>query len=90
VGDGNLHANVIGFHPDKAGQIARAIHDLAWGLGGSITAEHGLGQYRLSEFERLAPPEEQAMLRRLKAALDPEGCLNPGKSFPGSASEVLR
>jgi FAD/FMN-containing dehydrogenase len=41
-----------------------------------------LGQYRLSEFERLAPPEEQAMLRLLKAALDPEGRLNPGKAIP--------
>lgn len=82
VGDGNLHANVIGYAPDKAAQIARAIHDLAWGFGGSITAEHGLGQYRLSEFERLAPPEEQAILRRLKTALDPLGRLNPGKAIP--------
>jgi FAD/FMN-containing dehydrogenase len=88
VGDGNLHANVIGVSPGKAERIVQAVHDLASSLGGSITAEHGLGQSRLAEFERLVAPEERALLARLKASLDPEGRLNPGKSFPVSASEV--
>ncbi|MCF1709408.1 FAD-binding oxidoreductase [Tabrizicola sp. J26] len=82
VGDGNLHANVVGFSPTKATAITQKVHDLAWSLGGSITAEHGLGQYRLSEYQRLAPMNEQELLRRIKRSLDPAGLLNRGKAFP--------
>ena len=48
-------------------------------MGGSISAEHGIGQMKLDEFERLAPPGRIAALKAIKHALDPSGLMNPGK-----------
>jgi FAD/FMN-containing dehydrogenase len=47
--------------------------------GGSISAEHGLGKYRLTEFRRLTPTPEQDFLQGLKSLLDPAERVNPGK-----------
>lgn len=81
IGDGNLHVNVIlGSGSADPCEITRAVHDMAMKMGGSISAEHGLGQYRLKEWERLYPPEEQTIVTRLKDAMDPKGLLNPGKA----------
>ena len=49
--------------------------------GGSISAEHGIGQLERDELERTKAPLELAIMRRIKAALDPAGILNPGKIF---------
>lgn len=81
LGDGNLHVNIV---LDKANWasaagISAAVHDRVVAAEGSISAEHGLGQYRLSDFRRLTPPTEQALLRGLKSLLDPAERLNPGK-----------
>lgn len=81
LGDGNLHVNIV---LDKANWanaagISAAVHDRVVAAAGSISAEHGLGQYRLSDFRRLTPPTEQALLRGLKSLLDPAERLNPGK-----------
>ena len=48
-------------------------------LGGSISAEHGIGQTRLAELEHYKEPAELAMMRAVKWALDPKGIMNPGK-----------
>jgi FAD/FMN-containing dehydrogenase len=50
--------------------------------GGSISAEHGIGQMKLAEFARLADPARLSTLRALKAAFDPLGIMNPGKLVP--------
>jgi len=86
LGDGNLHFNVSQ-RPgtDKAaflqrgGQLEDAIFDLVDSLGGSISAEHGIGRLKAAEFARRADPVELAVMRDLKRALDPRGILNPGK-----------
>ena len=54
------------------------MHDLVTAAGGSISAEHGIGQMKRDELERLSP-ERVRHLRAIKAALDPKGIMNPGK-----------
>jgi FAD/FMN-containing dehydrogenase len=86
MGDGNLHFNVSQ-RPgtDKTTFMARghelehAIFDLVDSLGGSISAEHGIGRLKVAEFTDRADPVELAIMRDLKHALDPHGILNPGK-----------
>ncbi|HMA11779.1 MAG TPA: FAD-binding oxidoreductase [Steroidobacteraceae bacterium] len=86
IGDGNLHFNVnlrpgadgAGFTAREA-PLKRAVHDLVASMGGSFSAEHGIGQLKVAELERYAPPAELAAMRRIKQALDPNGILNPGK-----------
>jgi FAD/FMN-containing dehydrogenase len=85
LGDGNLHYNV--FPPrgrDRAefdpirGKIKTIVHDLVHGLGGSVAAEHGVGRLKVSDLVKYGDPAELAAMRRIKAALDPLGILNPG------------
>jgi FAD/FMN-containing dehydrogenase len=86
LGDGNLHFNV-GARAGLAAAIAfdreAAINDIVYGAvarcGGSVSAEHGLGQLRAQLAARLKSPEERAMMRAVKSALDPQGRMNPGK-----------
>jgi len=87
LGDGNIHFHVIappGVDPAtwQAGDgkaISRQVHDLVTQWGGSISAEHGIGQLKRDELARLGDPVALALLRRIKQALDPEGLMNPGK-----------
>jgi FAD/FMN-containing dehydrogenase len=86
LGDGNLHYNQSKPHAqDNAVFIAqteavnRVVHDLVHGLGGSISAEHGLGQLKRDEVLRYKSATEMAMMRAVKQALDPRGLMNPGK-----------
>jgi FAD/FMN-containing dehydrogenase len=86
LGDGNLHYNVfVGPEHDEK-LINRTVHDVVARYGGSISAEHGVGQYRIGEFQRLRSAEEIDVARTLKRALDPEGIMNPGKVFPPASS----
>jgi D-lactate dehydrogenase (cytochrome) len=86
VGDGNLHFNVnqrpgadpTAFRACEA-PLKRAVHDLVMQMGGSFSAEHGIGQLKVAELERYAQPSELAAMRRIKQALDPQGIMNPGK-----------
>ncbi len=86
LGDGNLHFNVSQ-RPgtDAAAFLGRgkplehAIFDLVTRLGGSISAEHGIGRLKTKEFAERADPVELAVMRELKKTLDPRGILNPGK-----------
>ena len=80
LGDGNVHFHVrtAGVEADPAA-ITRMVHDLVTAAGGSISAEHGIGQMKRAEFERLAPPGRIAALTAIKQGLDPLGLMNPGK-----------
>jgi FAD/FMN-containing dehydrogenase len=89
LGDGNIHFHVrAGSHaaPDwyeaEGGDITRMVDDLVTAAGGSISAEHGIGQLKREEFARLAPPGRVHALRAIKHALDPLGIMNPGKLIP--------
>jgi len=86
LGDGNIHFHVrAGNHaaPDwyerEGAEITRFVDDLVTAVGGSISAEHGIGQLKLEEFERLAPPGRLHALRAIKHALDSLAIMNPGK-----------
>ncbi len=83
VGDGNLHFNFVlpADTPDVAGARARvqtAVFDLVRDLGGSISAEHGIGRAKRGELHARKPELDIELMRRLKAALDPGDILNPG------------
>ena len=86
LGDGNLHYNVSppGGVADadflaQQPAINRLVHDAVVARGGSISAEHGIGQLKRDELARYKSASELAMMRAIKAALDPRGIMNPGK-----------
>lgn len=90
LGDGNVHFHVrapgSGAAPDwraTTGKAAsRMVYDLVTAAGGSISAEHGIGQMKRDELGRLSSPARINALRAIKAALDPQGIMNPGKLIP--------
>jgi len=59
-------------------EVMRLVDDLVTKAGGSISAEHGIGQMKRDELARLAP-DRVATLRAIKSALDPDNLMNPGK-----------
>ncbi|MFA5665073.1 FAD-binding oxidoreductase [Castellaniella sp.] len=86
LGDGNLHYNVapgVGWDADRllAQQEAvyQLVHDRVHAVGGSISAEHGVGQLKRDALPRYKDPVEMVLMHRLKSALDPQGLMNPGK-----------
>ncbi|MDX0028566.1 FAD-binding oxidoreductase [Sinorhizobium meliloti] len=79
LGDGNLHYNVLLGPEDHPAAVNRAVHDAVVRHRGSISAEHGLGQYRVGEWQRTKPAAEQALAHTIKQAIDPAGLFNPGK-----------
>ena len=86
IGDGNLHFNVSQ-PPDIAAAdflrcspaIEYGVHDIAHRFGGSFSAEHGIGKYKVKELSRYRSATELDIMRTLKCALDPRGIMNPGK-----------
>jgi len=89
LGDGNLHYNVT--RPPEIAEaeflarqdeVYRLVHDSAHAHGGSISAEHGIGQLKRGEMARYKSALELELMRRLKRALDPDGLMNPGKILP--------
>jgi FAD/FMN-containing dehydrogenase len=86
LGDGNVHLNVqpprgieaAAWLDAEGAAVTRLVHDLVTELGGSISAEHGIGQMKTGELERTAP-QRLHLLRAIKSALDPAGIMNPGK-----------
>jgi FAD/FMN-containing dehydrogenase len=89
LGDGNIHFHVRAashaspdWYEREGAAITRMVDDLVTAAGGSISAEHGIGQLKREEFARLAPPGRIHALRAIKGALDPLGIMNPGKLVP--------
>ena len=66
----------------EGAEITRFVDDLVTEAGGSISAEHGIGQLKRAELARLASPGRIHALRAIKQALDPLGIMNPGKLVP--------
>jgi len=90
LGDGNVHFNVrapVGAGPEwlegDGGAVTAFVHDLVTGAGGSISAEHGIGQMKLAELERLGGAARIAAMQAIKRGLDPHNIMNPGKLVPG-------
>ncbi|HNT37512.1 MAG TPA: FAD-binding oxidoreductase [Rubrivivax sp.] len=87
LGDGNLHYNVQApeggdatrFLVEREAQVNRIVYDAVQRFGGSISAEHGVGQLKPEEIVQRKSGVEIALMRRLKAALDPHNRLNPGR-----------
>ena len=89
LGDGNIHFNVRApagagdeWPEEEGAAVSAFVHDLVTEAGGSISAEHGIGQMKLAELARLAGPARLAAIRAVKQALDPKGIMNPGKLVP--------
>jgi FAD/FMN-containing dehydrogenase len=92
VGDGNIHYDVLqpldgdrealgAEHAARRDEGSRLVHDIVDRLGGSISAEHGLGVMKSAEALRYKPPEAVAMMRAIRAAVDPNRILNPRVLF---------
>jgi FAD/FMN-containing dehydrogenase len=86
LGDGNAHFNITQpaeMEPtdflDRWGDVNRRVHDIAHALGGSISAEHGLGRLKRDEVLRYKSDVEMELMRSVKRALDPQNIMNPGK-----------
>jgi FAD/FMN-containing dehydrogenase len=86
VGDGNLHYNLSkppgsddAAFAARAGELARIVYDATAGFGGSISAEHGLGQSKHETVRDYKPAVELDLMAQVKRALDPGGLMNPGK-----------
>jgi FAD/FMN-containing dehydrogenase len=87
LGDGNVHFHVLapqgavrGVWEEAEGKAVSArVYDLVTQWGGSISAEHGIGQMKVAELARLHDPVALAVMRQVKQALDPDNLFNPGK-----------
>jgi FAD/FMN-containing dehydrogenase len=89
LGDGNVHLVALGPHGGdqkawkrRLAAAEEAINDLAVQLGGSFSAEHGIGRSKLAAMRRLKPAPALAAMRAIKHALDPRGLFNPGVLIP--------
>ena len=85
LGDGNLHYNVFpcpgrsrADHDHQREAVKTCVHDIVHRMGGSVSAEHGIGRLKVKDLERYAEPAKLAAMRAIKTALDPMGILNPG------------
>jgi len=87
LGDGNVHFHVLAPAGSVRGEweeadgksVSAMVHDLVTRWGGSISAEHGIGQMKVDELARLHDPVALGVMAQVKQALDPQGLLNPGK-----------
>ena len=87
IGDGNLHFNLLHLedtNPEEFKQIyehnlSTAIYDLTCELGGSFSAEHGIGQLKLKQLEQYKDPTSLGLMRTIKSAIDPKNRMNPRK-----------
>ena len=85
LGDGNLHYNVFPVagrsradHEHQRDSIKACVHDLVHAMGGSVSAEHGIGRLKTADLEKYGDPVKLAAMRAIKQALDPHGIMNPG------------
>jgi FAD/FMN-containing dehydrogenase len=93
IGDGNLHFNLLpppgqgsdAFRAGPGAALSACVHDVAAELGGSFSAEHGVGILKAPELLRYRTPAAVELMRTLKRALDPRGIMNPGKVVSASS-----
>ena len=85
LGDGNLHYNVFPPKGEKTSkfkalrdEVKTLVHDMVAALGGSISAEHGIGRLKVGDLQTYGDPAKLAAMRAIKQALDPLGIMNPG------------
>src|SRR5690625_2215077 len=85
LGDGNLHYNIFPPEEERAAdhahlrpELREAVHDLVHALGGSISAEHGIGRFKAADLMKYGDPAKLAAMHAIKQALDPYGIMNPG------------
>jgi FAD/FMN-containing dehydrogenase len=92
IGDGNIHviallSREVHDTPQRcesaAAQVNLIVHEASVELGGSISAEHGIGRMHVERLERFKAGIDLELMRRVKAAFDPQGLMNPGKIFRG-------
>ena len=81
LGDGNVHVNLVGPDPDDE-RLDDEVLEIVVGLGGSISAEHGIGRAKRRWLTRVRGPADVDAMRAIKRALDPAGLLNPGVVLP--------
>ena len=86
LGDGNIHFNLVQPREepkerflDRTAAMNAIVHDQVQRFGGSISAEHGIGQLRRDELRQRKSPVELDLMRRIKHLLDPDNLMNPGK-----------
>jgi len=84
AGDGNLHVNILGLEPEDE-TADDVVLRLVAEMGGSISAEHGIGIAKAPWLSLTRSSEDIAVMRAIKRALDPDGMLNPGVIFPAKA-----
>lgn len=90
LGDGNIHfhvkapegVDVAAWYAGDGKAITSHVYDRVRAYGGSLSAEHGIGQSKIDEFARLSEPARLSALRAIKSAFDPLGIMNPGKLVP--------
>ncbi len=92
VGDGNLHYNIFPMqgksrhdHLADRDRVKKTIHDLTDQMGGSVSAEHGIGRLKVDDLQRYSDPAKLSAIRAIKTALDPNGIMNPGVILPAPA-----
>ncbi|MBK3820939.1 FAD-binding oxidoreductase [Paraburkholderia aspalathi] len=97
MGDGNLHYIAMFSHAywasveDKAGvqlKLSHLLYDIAAGMGGTFSAEHGIGSLHVSEMSVYKDAAEIALMREFKQLLDPKDTMNPGRVLPKVAAAV--
>jgi FAD/FMN-containing dehydrogenase len=83
LGDGNLHVTIAGPHPipQRYDEIAPLVYEGIRSVGGSISAEHGVGLEKRAALAKFGDPGKLAAMRAIKQALDPLNLMNPGKVF---------
>ncbi|CUH75269.1 FAD-binding oxidoreductase [Tropicibacter naphthalenivorans] len=82
LGDGNIHYTVWPSEGIDLDEVTETVEDVVLELGGSFSAEHGVGTSKLASMRRRKDPVALDMMRAIKQALDPKGILNPGKVIP--------
>jgi FAD/FMN-containing dehydrogenase len=87
LGDGNVHLTIYPTDDTRLDAIREMVEEVTVSLGGSISAEHGIGLSKLATMTRRKDPVALDVMRAIKGALDPENRLNPGKVVPPRAGE---